>query len=355
MSMVWSQFLSAVTACMGPDGVRRGLEAFRAQHITNAVVDLQRYIPSFRQGNSNKYLAANLTVESNAMVGSLPAGAKVKAFYIYSNATADDPNCKRIKLEYYPWARRQDMICGGLDFHTWWGNCCAGANCPVPTVPPPPNPSCPNPWNWCRERAYVYSISPHLDSFVIYPPLNAYDTLLMVWDGYKSVFNPTDIVAYPIEASEPVSAYVLAKTHRLIDRDPQQAAADMQDYVLGRRSLIREWRDNLVTDGQDDEYLGNILPPPGESLITAGAEPIVLLQNITAIAGTTANCLAAIPTQVSGVPLIGPLTVLIFINGISQLWTLRTGTDATDVPNGICEPNDAATSGAGLCWYSSNP
>jgi hypothetical protein len=356
--MVWSQFLQAVNDALGTEANRRGLEAFRARHIANAVIDLQRYIPSFRQGNSTKYTAANLTVQSKGMVGSLPTGAKVKAFYIYSTGPNDDPNCKRYKLDYYPWARRHEMLCGELDFRTWWGNCCWGPGgvCPpVPPVPPTPDPNNPNPFNWCHERAYVYSISPHLDTFVIYPPLNAYDTLLMVWDGYKSVFNPTDIVPYPIEASEPVSAYVLSKIHRLVDRDIQQGAADYGDYVLGRRALIREWRDNLVTDGQDDEYLSNILPPPGESFVTAGAEPIVLLQNITAIAGTTANCLAAIPTQVSGVPLVGPLTVMIFIGGIPQLWTLRTGTDATDVPNGICQPNDYLTAGAGLVWYQTNP
>lgn len=346
--MVWSQFLAAVNACMGPESTRRGLEAFRTQHITNAVIDLQRYVPSFRQGNSTQFLAAQLTVESSAMVGSLPGGAKVKAFYIYSNATNDDPNCKRYRLDYYPWAKRSDIICGRLDWNTWWGNCCWGPSCPVPPAPPPPNPACPNPWSWCSERAYVYSISPHLDTFVIYPPLNAYDTLLMVWDGYKSVFNPTDIVPYPLEASEAVAAYVLSKIHRLIDRDPQLGAADMQDYVLARRALIREWRDNLVTDGQDDEYLSNILPPPAQSLIGAGAQFIPILQNITAIAGTTANCLAAIPTVG-----INPLpTVIVNIGGLNQIWTLKPGIDATDVPNGICQSNDYATSG--YIWYEGN-
>jgi hypothetical protein len=201
----------------------------------------------------------------------------------------------------------------------------------------------------------VYSISPHLDSFIIYPALNPYDNLLMVWDGYKSVFNNTDIVPYPLEASEAVSSYCLSKIHRLIDRDPQQAAADWEAYVLSRRALIREYRENLVTDGQDDEYLSNIIPPPNENLITAGATPIVLLQNITAIAGTAPNCLAAIPTSTATGPLIGPLTVMIFINGIPQIWTLRTGTDATDVNNGILQPNDYLTAGAGLVWYSTNP
>jgi hypothetical protein len=349
--MLWSTFLAAVNACLGPESTRRGLEAFRAQHTTNAIVDLQRFIPSFRQGNATVFNATNLTVESKAMVGALPPGAKVKAFYIYSNASSDDPNCKRIKLDFYPWNRRQEIICGHLDFNTWWGNCCWGppGTCGTPPAPPAPDPSNPNPWSWRETRAYVYSISPHLDSFVIYPPLNPYDSLLMVWDGYKSIFNQTDVVPYSVEASEAVSSYVLSKIHRLIDRDPQLALADQGEYVAARRSLIREWRDNLVTDGQDAEYLANTVAPPGESFVSAGAAPIPLLQNITQILGTTANSLQAIQT----IGLEGPLTVLLIINGLSQFWTLETGTDATDVPNGICQPADWATSG--LVWYETNP
>lgn len=349
--ITWSTFLGAVNACLGPESTRRGIEAFRAQHITNAIIDLQRYIKSFRQGNSTVFNAANLTVESRAMVGVLPSGAKVKAFYIYSNAPGDDSNCKRYRLDYYPWARRHEIVCGHLDFSTWWGGCCWGGpgKCGTPPAPPVPDPGNPNPWSWCESRAYVYSISPNLDNFVIYPPLNQYDSLLMVWDGYKSVFSPNDVVPYPLEASEAVAAYVLSKIHRMIDRDPQMGAADMQDYLTARRSLIREWRDNLVTDGEDDEYGSTLISPPGESFLTAGAQPIVLLQNITAVAGTAANCLQAIVT--SNPMLTGPLEVAIIIAGITQFWTLRTGTDATDIPNGICAPLDTAISG--LVWYQS--
>ncbi len=341
--MLWSDFLIAVNNLLGPEANRRGLESFRDQHIRNAVVDLQRYIPSMRVGNSSTFNVANLTVESNAMVGALPVGAKVKAFYIYSNATADDPNCKRYRLDYYPWEKRQDMICGLLDFKTWWG-CCNGAGCPPPPAPDPTNP---NPWSCCETRAYVYSISPHLGSFVIYPPLQTYTTLLMVWDGFKVKFNPTDVVPYPEEASEAVAAYLLGKIHRIIDKNPQLAEEDKIDYVAARRALIREYRDNQVTDGKDEEYLSNLVTPPGQSFITAGAQAVPLLQNITQLLGTTANSLQAVATT----GLTTPLTVMVIIGGINTLWTLKVGTDATDAPNGIVQPNDWATSG--LVWYES--
>lgn len=349
--ILWSTFLGAVNACLGPEGTRRGLEGFRAQHITNAIIDLCRFVPSFRLGNSTVFTAANLTQQSQAMVGVLPPGCKPKAFYIFSSASGDDPNCKRYKLDHYPWSKRNDILCGRLSFDTWWGNCCWGPSgtCPPSPSPPPVDPTNPNPWSWCSSRGYVYSISPHLDSFIIFPSLNQYDSLLLVWDGYKTVFNPNDLVPYPIEASEAVSAYVFAKVHKLIDREPQLAAADNIDYLNARRALIREYRDNLVTDGQDDEYLSTLVPPPAQPFITAGAEAIVLLQFITAIAGTTANCLQAIPT----IGLTGPLTVAVIINGITQLWTLQTGSAPTDVPNGICLPPDNALSG--LEWLESNP
>jgi hypothetical protein len=348
--MLYSTFLAAVNALLGPEAIRQGTAGLRSQHITNALIDLQRYIPSYRIGNSTTFLAANLTVESQAMVGAMPLGAKPKAFYIYSNASGDDPNCKRYMLDRYPWKKRQDLLCGRLDFPTWWSNCCwgfPGGVCP-PCPTPPVNPSCPNPWSWCEERGYVYSVSPHLDSFIIYPSLNAYDSLLFIWDGYKSVFNPTDTVPYPIEASEAVAAYVLAKIRRQIDRDVNLARESWSDYLNARRSLIREYNENLVADGEDDEYLANLVAPPGESFISAGATTVPLLQNITAIAGTTANCLAAIST----VQLTGPLTVMMIIGAFNQLWTMKQGTDATNVAEGICQANDWATTGN--VWYRSN-
>lgn len=345
--MTWAQFQAGVSALLGPEAIRRGIAALVAQHTANAVIDLQRYIPSFRQGNSTSFLAANLTVQSKAMVGSMPLGAKVKAFYIYSNATGDDPNCKRYKLDYYPWSKRQDIICGRLDFKTWWG--CCGAGGPCPPFPPacsiPTDPTSLNPWGWCEERAYVYTISPHLDSFVIYPPLNPYDTLLMVWDGFKSTFSPTDVVPYPIEATEAVAAYVLTKVRKQIDRDLNLANSSQTDYLSARRALIREWRDNQVTDGQDDEYLTNLIPPPAESLIMAGAQAVPLLQSITAIAGTTPNCLQAIATAA----FTGPTAVLVRIGGLTQMWICQAGVDATDVPNGICQAGDWAVTGN--VWY----
>lgn len=350
--MLFSTFQAAVNACMGPEAQRRGLEAFRAQHIVNAMIDLARYIPSYRLGNSTVFTAANMTVESKAMLGLMPVGAKPKAFYIYSTGPNDDPNCKRYKLDRYPWARRHELVCGQLDFHTWWGGCCWGpGGCPPLPPAPPVDPTNPNPWGWCDSRAYVYAISPHQDNFLIYPPLNPYDSLLLVWDGYKTVFNPTDVIPYPMEASEAVSSYVLSKIHKLIDRDSSLAADDMQSYVLARRALIREYRENLVADGEDDEYSGDFVPPPGESFVAAGAEAIVFLQNITALLGTAANCLQAIVT--SSPLLTGPLTVAINIGGPTQLWTLKTGADPTDAPNGIIRAGDWAISG--LVWYQSQP
>lgn len=349
--MLYSDFLASVDNCLGPEAIRRGLESFRDQHTRNCLVDLQRYIPSFRLGNVTTYQMGDLTVESKAMIGALPQGAKAKAFYIYSTGPNDDPNCKRYRLDYYPWSKRQDIVCGRLDFRTWWGGCCWGVGgCAAPN-PPPVDPANPNPWSWCESRAYVYSISPHLDSFVIYPPLNSFSALKLVWDGFKAKFNPTDVVPYPEEASEAVAAYVLWKTHRLIDKNIPLAQQDQQDYLNARRALIREWRDNQQTDGQDDEYANNLVPPPGESLVSAGAQAVPLLQNITQIAGTTANSLQAISTV--GLTTNGPLMVMLIIGGLTQFWTVKQGADATDVPNGICQAGDFATTGN--VWYQSQP
>ncbi len=87
--------------------------------------------------------------------------------------------------------------------------------------------------------------------------------------------------------------------------------------------------------------------PPEQAFAAYGAQKVPLLQNITAIAGTGANCLQALSTEQMTIPYM----VGVYINGRLQFWMARGGIDATDVPNGICQAGDWAQSG--VVWYQS--
>lgn len=90
------------------------------------------------------------------------------------------------------------------------------------------------------------------------------------------------------------------------------------------------------------------LPIP-QSLLDAGAQEIAFLSKVTSITGTDATCLQALDTS----RLNNPFTVRVFIGGFSQWWTCRTGDDATDVPNGVCQAGDHSVTGN--VWYQTNP
>lgn len=80
--IVYSDLVAAVKEDLGTDGNRRGIEALRARAIREALIDLQRFIPAFRQGQITRYTADDLDVIGYAHLGQLPDQAKPKAFYI---------------------------------------------------------------------------------------------------------------------------------------------------------------------------------------------------------------------------------------------------------------------------------
>lgn len=80
--ILYSDLVAAVNQELGPDGVRRGIEALRARAIRDALIDLQRFIRAFRQGHITRYTADDLDEIGYAHLGQLPDQAKPKAFYI---------------------------------------------------------------------------------------------------------------------------------------------------------------------------------------------------------------------------------------------------------------------------------
>jgi hypothetical protein len=96
--------------------------------------------------------------------------------------------------------------------------------------------------------------------------------------------------------------------------------------------------------------MSNPIVPPLVAFAAFGAQEVPILQNITALLGTTANCLQAVATD----KVQGPYTVALMLPGLPiQFWTARGGTDATDVSNGIVQAGDFAATG--VVWYQSQP
>lgn len=327
--MLWSDFVDAVNSHLSVDATRRGLEAFRDRYMRNAVLDLQRYIRSYREGNTTTYLLADVTAVGQAQLVKMPSGCKPKAVFIYSTAAGDDPLTMRYRLDFYPWKSKQDLISGKLDFWSWWGTL------QWPVTPPPTPPANCNGWDWCRRQAYVYSVAPFGTNFLIYPPLDANKALLLVWDGYKMDFEDTDTIPFPEDAAECVAAYIKWKITLDVDKNIPLAREHRSFYNERRLSLYRDWQDTLSIEEDGEEYDGMVVPPPN-NFSNFAAQDIPLLGTVTMIEGVTNTALAAVPT----VGLNVPLTVMIIIGGINQIWTLIAGTLADDPSNGVVRPND---------------
>lgn len=328
--MTWGEFVDAVESHLAVEANRRGMEAFRERYIRNGVLDLQRYIRGYRTANTTVYTAADLEDESQAQLGSLPNGCKPKALYIYSvDETLNNPLCYRYRLGFYPWNQRQEMICGALNFSTWWGgSCCTTQGCGQ-------TPLTPEQQQVWLTKAYVYTLSPMGRNFLIYPKVTASTRLLLVWDGFKYAFSDSESINLPEQASEAVAAYVQAKIARNVDKNLALSREFETDYVRLRLSLFRDFQETQDAEEKDEEYNStNIVAPLPAELAEFGAQAIPFLATINALAGSSTNALAAIPTT----SLDLPFTVEIIIGGVPQLWALNSGTTATGT--GVQRPND---------------
>lgn len=334
--MTWAEFITAVDSHLAVEANRRGMATFRARYMRNAVLDLQRYIRGYRDANTTTYALADVSTEGEAQLVTLPVGSKPKAFYIYSTDEDLDPLCARYRLGYYPWNKRQDMICGRLNFADWWNACCTTAGCPPVALTDDEQQA----WT---SKAYVYTIGPMGRNFLIYPKLTASTRLLVVWDGYKYDFANGDYMNLPEEASEAVAAYVMWKVTRNVDKNIALSREFEQDWKKLRLSLYTDFREIRDLDEEDQEYGADTIVPVPQ--ITAfGAQYIPFLTSITGLEGATTAFLSHVPTENLSVPFM----VQIKIGGVTQTWVLQDGTAATGP--GVQRPNDYDTTDNARIW-----
>lgn len=80
MSYTWKQFKDEVKSLLTTDGNRRGATTFVDLQLRAAVLDLQRYIPRYRQSHENTYAKANFTHDGKASRIALPDGEIREAY-----------------------------------------------------------------------------------------------------------------------------------------------------------------------------------------------------------------------------------------------------------------------------------
>lgn len=221
--MIYSDYVVLVQDHLTVDADRRGLEKFQNRMIRNSVIDLQRYIRAYRTGHTTTYDVIALTVIEQGMFGNLPANAIPEAFYIQDTATGTDglphPNCKRNRLDFWPWINRKHMLCTKSE-----------------------------------NRLYAYSIDPYGKTFVIHPAVNSDTQLLLVWEGLKMDFADGDTVPWPDTAAEASAAYVKWRILLEIDKNPVLAREQFAIFTSKRLSLFRDEQEKQDAEKPDAEY-----------------------------------------------------------------------------------------------------
>lgn len=301
--MTWGDLQGIVDEMLTVDANRRGTEALKARAAKNCAVDLQRFIRGLRAGHTTTYQVADLTLYTKAMLGSLPSGAIPQALYTISTRVVDgevvDPNCQRNRMDFWSWINRNRLICGQ-----------------------------------CDERAYLYSVAPYGNQFLIHPILNDETELLLVWEGIKSNFADGDEVPFPEDSAEAFAAYIKSRILSVVDKNPVASAAEMVEYRRIRLALYRDFQEKQDAEKPDQEYVGQAAIPP--TLADFGAQDIPFLRTVTQLSGADGDftALSAIPTASLSVP----YTVEILIGGNIQTWSLQSSTAATGL--GVQRPND---------------
>jgi|SRR6056300_193615 len=227
--MKWSEFNEAVRTFLLVDSDRKGkgVQNYIDRMIVASVIDLQRYIPSFRENNIKHYSTSTLvepdpetlsgvnSEDINAHQGSFnQAKTRVKQVLIRRVPTED--NAQEISRYYYlkiiPWARRFDLIDGQ-------------------------NPE--------RTQSISGRIAFGDKTFITAPKLRDDEALYLYYEGekhYAPAFKATsdeleDPVVFDDIVAKASADFVKAHLAREVDNDLNQYKSYYQLYVKDRAQI----------------------------------------------------------------------------------------------------------------------
>lgn len=222
--MIYSEVRDAVRALVTVDGnrhgVSKGLATYFDRMVRLGLIDLQSYIEQLRANHRDVFTQTDLIQEGAASSGAMPDGKIRDAYYITKGNCA----CVQRPLIPYPWANRNDLICGQSKLFGW---------------------------------RYFISIDPTASEFLIFPALTAGAELWLYWDGIKKTWADGDATRFTEEEAQAVAYYVKAHIAREVDKDLLLSASYMSDYIgdpnkVGLRTrLYLDWRKRAQAPSMD--------------------------------------------------------------------------------------------------------
>lgn len=186
-----------------------GSATFIDNIIRQAVIELQEYIPVYREGHETIFNADDVSQEGGASVGMMPDQAEIQDIYF---VTVGNP-CVRGPVFLYNWGNRYDLVCG-------------------------------NPRS-TGSNSFI-AIDPQSKQFMVYPKLDDSHYLSMFWDGTKLEFEDEDETPFDEGMVGAVADYLQAELARRAPvRDFKLAQTYMATYASKRTQLYLKGRNRV--------------------------------------------------------------------------------------------------------------
>ena len=250
-SFSWGTFQILVNEMLTIDAARSGTGTFVTEMIRQACLEIQSFVPCYRQWHETLYYSCDFALDGHASKGTKPPGAQIiQMFHI---SMKQGPHCIRRIMESHPWQDRFELVHGSLVLNTpGSADFYAGG---LNSWNPPGSPGF---WNEgyyparysltmdgkiAQNNRPKYCIDPEGYNFWVYPQVTGSRLVSMWWNGPKMNFQAAEYVPFDEPMALAVAEYVKAKISREINHDVESHDSYMKSYMLTRTRLYIDWKE----------------------------------------------------------------------------------------------------------------
>lgn len=206
-SYTWSQFTDAVLALLPEDATRMNVEQLLPLWIRLCVIDIQNYVPVYRQGHEMLLNASDFVGEGYASRAAMPPQASFEQCFLvaYDRDANGKPlaNCQRHQTTPIDWSQRMELVHGRV----------------------------------AANGGPVVCINPEAHNFYLYPAITDCQQLSVFWNGLKTEFNPDEQTPFDEQMTGVVADYCKAKIAIRVDKDIPLSESYQKMYRDGRTEL----------------------------------------------------------------------------------------------------------------------
>lgn len=187
--LTWAEFKEEVLVLLPVDRRRvgpgiqdeDGQEGYLTRTLKQGVIDIQQFVPRYRENHESIYLPEDLTVEGSASRGVLPQQALIRDVWFWIDA-----DTARYPVLEFPWNRRFELVNDLIELPD-------------------------NQGRFTRDPQSYY--------FYLYPEVKDGNAISIHWDGLKTDFGDDEDVPFDRQMAGAVADYLKGRIMRDIEKD----------------------------------------------------------------------------------------------------------------------------------------